>query len=153
MKFDLKYPIFEFFPNDNMVYVYYNDNEFKTTSTEVLKKLKFRNTLIVDSSGMKYTIQNTYITRYWGFWEGLFMKGKIVSIENEFNERTLISLEELKLLILDSYPKSIWFHSAWSDVKKLKDEMNKCITFEQLARIIGGLPPSKNIFLRLWRGY
>jgi hypothetical protein len=116
----LKYPVFEFIPKDNLVYVGYNDNRFKTTNTEIFKKTKFGNHIIIDSSEMKYVTKSAYITRYWGFWEGLLrMLGKVVSIEFEYKDAgTPVTLEELKEMIMERYPKSRWFHSAWSDVEE-----------------------------------
>jgi len=54
---------------------------------------------------------------------------------------------------MDKYPKSRWFSSAWGDVEEFKEEMDKRTTFEQVALIVGGQPPSKNIFTKIFNGY
>lgn len=155
IKIKLQYPVFVFRKKDNMIYVHYDDYQMKATNTEIFREADFSGRIIIDSSGTKYITQSAHITRYWGFLEGFFwMKGKVVSFEYEYQDAgSPITLDELKEMIMSRFPKSGWFHSVWSDVQELKEEMNKCATFEQLARSVGGPPPAKNMFLRIWRGY
>jgi len=155
MKAELKYPIFSFVKNDNMVYVFYRDKDNKTTNIEIFKKYKFKGIVIIDSSGMKYIIKRAYKTKWLGI-SGYFtgMQGRVFLVDFEYeDEIEQISLDELKEMILNRYPKSRWFHSAWVDVNEFKEEMDKCTTFEELARVVGGPPPSSNFILRLIRGY
>jgi len=94
---NLKYPVFVFRKKDNMVYVFYDDKQMKTTNIEIFKKTHFEGRTIVDSPGMKYTVISSHITRYWGFWEGLFQKGRTVSFEYDYKDAGIpVTLNELK---------------------------------------------------------
>jgi hypothetical protein len=154
MNIKLQYPVFVFKKKDNMIYVYYDDYQMKATNTEIFQKTNFGGRIIIDSSGAKYITKSAYITRYWGFLESFFrMKGKVVSFEYEYEDAgSPITLDELKEMIMNRFPKSRWFHSTWSDIREFKEEMDKCSTFEQVARITGGSPPSSNLFLRILKG-
>lgn len=155
MEAKLKYPVFVFLKKDNMVYVDYRDKDMKATNTEIFNTTNFKGRIIIDSSGTKYVTRKAYQTGYLGI-KGfsLFMVGKAISFEYDYeNEVVKISLEELKEMIINRYPKSRWFYSAWVDVEEFKEEMDKCTTFEELARVVGDPPPSSNFFLRLIRGY
>lgn len=155
MEAKLKFPVFTFLKKDNMVYVDYSEKRMKMTNTEIFKSTNFKGDIIIDSSGIKYITRKAYQTGYLGI-KGfsLFMVGKAISFEYEYEDEIQhISLDELKEMILNRYPKSRWFHSAWVDVEEFKEEMDKCTTFEELARVVGGPPPSSNFFLKLIRGY
>jgi hypothetical protein len=136
-----------------MVYVYYNDRQMKVTNTEIFEKANFKNRIHIDSSGMKYITKGAFITRYWNFFERMFLPGKVVSFEFEYeNAGTPITLNELKVMIMERYPKSRWFHSAWCDVAEFQEEMDKCDTFEQVA-LLFGKPPSNNLYTLITKGY
>jgi Neuraminidase (sialidase) len=137
-----------------MVYVYYNDRQMKATNTEIFETTSFGNIILIDSSGMKYVTKGAFITRYWGFLEGLFrMKGKVVSFEFEYKDAgTPITLDELKAMIMERYPKSRWFRSAWSNVAEFQEEMDKCDTFKQVA-LLFEKPPSNNLYTLITKGY
>lgn len=155
MHLQLKYPIFSFVKDDNMVYVFHRERDNKTTNTEIFKKYKFKGNIFIDSSGTKYIVKKAFMTQWRGF-KGYFtgMQGRVIAIEYEYEDGiTKVSLEELKEMILNRYPKSRWFSSAWVSVEELEQEMNKCNNFEELARLIGGPLPSSNIFLCLIHGY
>ena len=155
MDVKLKYPVFVFRKKDKMVYVYHNDKHMKTTNTEIFRSTNFKGRIIIDSLGDKYITKKAYHTGYLGLWGfSLRMSGKVISFDYDYeNEITKISLGELKEMIFNRYPKSRYFHSAWSDINEFEEEMNKCSTFEELARLIGGPPPTKNPVLRFFRGY
>jgi hypothetical protein len=144
----LQYPVFLFDRKDKMVYVYHDDRQMKVSNIEIFAKENFSNITLIDSSGMKYTTKRAFITRYWNFFERLFLPGQVISFDYEYKDvGSPITLDELKTMIMERYPKSRWFHSAWSDVREFKEEMDKCDTFEQVA-LLFGRPPSRNKLLR-----
>jgi hypothetical protein len=148
MNIKLQYPVFLFDRKDKMIYVYHDDRQMKVSNTEIFAKANYKNRTLIDSSGMKYITKGAFITRYWNFFERLFLPGRVVSFDYEYADAgTPITPDELKTMIMERYPKSRWFHSAWSDVQEFKEEMDKCSTFEQLA-LLFGRPPIKNKFLR-----
>ena len=158
MKIKLHYPVFVFTKNDPMVYVYYDDGQLKTTFLEYIKKTNFKNDIFIDSSGMKYFPQSAYVTHIWGFWERTLRKlwrlgtVKLITIDYEYKDAgSPITMENLKEMIMQHYPRSKWFHSAWSDVEEFKEKLDRCTTYEQIAQILGGSSPPKNRFLRILR--
>ena len=62
-----------------------------------------------------------------------------------------VTFDELKTMICDHYPRSQWFHSAWSDIDEFNAEITKCTSYKQLAQIVGGSPPPKNKLIRIFR--
>jgi hypothetical protein len=131
-----------------MVYVYHDDRQMKVSNTEVFAKANYSNRTLIDSSGMKYITKGAFITRYWNFSERLFLPGKVISFDYEYEDAgTPVTLDELKTVIMERYPKSGWFRSAWSNVAEFREEMDKCDTFEQVA-LLFGRPPTRNKLLR-----
>jgi hypothetical protein len=160
MNIKLQYPVFVFTKNDPMVYVFHDEGIFTITTMEYLKRTNFKNDVFIDSSGMKYFPQSAYVTHIWGFWEKILRRlwrlgaAKLITIDYDYKDvGCSITLNELKTMIMERYPKSRWFHSAWSNVEEFQEEINKCDTFEQLAFTLEGQPPPKNKFLRILKGY
>jgi hypothetical protein len=149
----LKYPVFEFAPKDDMVYVFYGEKDHKTTNNKLFQVVKYSGDVIIDSSGMKYIIKKAYKVKMGGLWTYFTGQGRALFIEYEYKDAgNPITLDELKKMIMIRFPKSRWFKSTWVDVQEFEEEMDKCNTFEQLA-LLFRKPPSENVFLRLWRGY
>jgi hypothetical protein len=160
MNIKLQYPVFVFTKNDPMVYVFHDEGLFTVTTMEYLKKTNFKKDVFIDSSGMKYFPQSAYVTYIWGFWERIFRRlwrlgaAQLITIDYDYMDAGVpITLNELKTMIVERYPKSGWFHSSWSNVEEFREEINKCDTFEQLAFTLEGQPLPKNKFLRILKGY
>lgn len=137
-----------------MVYVFWREKLYKTTNTKILKEMK-KGDIVIDSKGMKYIQKGAYMTK----WRGIYghftgMQGRVIAIEYEYEDNPeKISLEQLKKMIVERYPKSRAFRShAWVNADDFKKDVFRCTTFEELA-LIFECQPSKNAFLRFWRGY
>lgn len=154
MKAQLKFPVFIFKPKGNMVYVFWREKLYKTTNTKIFKTIK-KGDIVIDSNGMKYIEKKVYMTKWRGIY-GYFagMQGRVIAIEYEYEDNLeKISLEQLKTMIVERYPKSWAFKSqAWVNAEDFKRDVFRCTTFEEVASILV-TPPSKNAFLRFWRGH
>ena len=151
---ELKYPIFTYGKKEKMIYVFYRRKDSHTTNAKIIKKAGYPGSTIIDSTGMKYVIKRAQKAKWRGFY-GYFtgMQGRVFEVEFEYEDESVhITLDELKAIILDRYPKSYWFRSAWSSKKEFDEEMSKCMTFEEVARVVGE-PPQSIFFLRIIRGY
>lgn len=154
MKAQLVFPIFIFVPNNNMPYVFWEEKLYKTTNTLLIKKWK-KNSVIVDSSGMKYVEKKIFMTG----WRGLYgyftsMQGRVISVDYEYDEcPEKISLDSLQKIILDKFPKSRWFHShCWENVEDFKNTLFNCKSFEEVAQLFVR-KPSNNLFTKILKGY
>lgn len=154
MKAQLKFPIFILSPKNNMVYVFWREQDYNTTDIDWFKKQKRRKSIVVDSSGMKYVVKQMNMIKWKGIHGFIGLQCGIIEIENEYEDNPVkISLKELQDIVIDRYPKSQVFRSeCWENVDEFKDTVFRCKTFEELAEVFRRRP-SKNIFLRFWRGY
>lgn len=154
MKAQLKFPIFSFNPKNKFVYVCWREQDYNTTNINWFKKQKRRKNIVVDSEGMKYVVKQVNMIKWKGIHGFIGLQCGIIEIENEYEDNPVkISLKELQDIVIDRYPKSQAFRSEfWKDVNEFKDTVLQCKTFEELAEVFR-CRPSKNIFLRIWRGY
>ena len=61
MKAKLKYPIFKFSPDENMVYTFWEKNQ--TTQLAILEEADgWKGEIVIDSTGTKYTVKRSYMT-------------------------------------------------------------------------------------------
>lgn len=154
MRAQLKFPIFSFNPNNNVIYVCWSAKIYKTTDVKWLKNHNRRGYIVVDSIGIKYIIKQAYMVRWKGIHGFTGMNCNMIEVENEYEERIQkISLYQLQEMIMERYPKSNEFHSqCWENTDDFKDKLFQCQTFEEVAELFR-CRPSKNFFLKIWRGY
>ena len=86
MKTQLVFPIFIFVPKDNMPYIFWEEKLYKTTNTLLIKKWK-KNSIIIDSSGLKYIEKGIFMTGWRGIY-GYFtsMKGRVIAFDYEYDK-------------------------------------------------------------------
>lgn len=151
MKVQLKYPIFIFSKEDNMVYVFWK--EVKITSRKYAQENRSTKDICIDSTGMKYIGKELHITGWagiCGFTGGHF---NVVKIDQEYEDNPeQISLRELQDMINDRYPHSRWFNSQGYTKAEFEQAILQCTTFEQVAELLR-CRPSENFFTRLIKGY
>ena len=80
MKATLKYPIFQFSPDENMVYTFWKEN--KTTQLALLKEADgWKGDIVIDSTGTKYTVRRSYMTGWKGIHGFTGMSTGMISYE------------------------------------------------------------------------
>ena len=154
MKTQLVFPIFIFVPKDNMPYIFWEEKLYKTTNTLLIKKWK-KNSIIIDSSGLKYIEKGIFMTGWRGIY-GYFtsMKGRVIAVDYEYDENIeKVSLRNLQEIILERFPKSRWFHShCWTNIEDFKETLFSCTSFEEIAQLFVR-KPSNNFLTRIFKGY
>ena len=138
-RLDLKYPIFGFIPNDNMVYVINNSINLRSSSKYLLKKLNyFKGVVITDTSGCRYIIKKAYMVRYRGlFGFNPLLKGRQILIDFEYEPVVeTISLDTFKKEIICRIDKTkhIW-QSGW-DINDLKNMVLNSNSFKEIANYL-----------------
>lgn len=154
MKAKLKYPIFSFYPRNNVVYVCWEENTYNTTSITWFKRNKREKNIVVDASGMMYTIKSAHFVRWKGIRGFIGMQCGIIEIENEYEENPVrITLRTLQEIVVKRYPKTQDYRSGlWENADEFTQTVFGCKSFEELAEVFR-CRPSKNILLKIWRGY
>ena len=154
MKAKLKFPIFSFSPRNNMAYVFWKANDYKTTDMKWFKRNKRKKDTVVDATGMMYKVKSVHFVRWKGIHGFIGLQCGIIEIENEYEENPVrISLRELQEIVMERYPKSRAYHEEfWESIGEFKQTVFGCKSFEELAEVFR-CRPSKNIFPKLWRGY
>jgi hypothetical protein len=142
MKINLQYPVFVVNKTNTMVYVYYNERQHKSVGMDFFTaEVSLGGHKIIDSSGMQYTTKSAYMTGSSGFREG---EDRVISFEYKYEDAgTPVSLEELKKMLLECYPKSKWLRPAWNNIKIFQGEIDRCNDFSQLVSLFKRL--SNNI--------
>jgi hypothetical protein len=122
MKINLQYPVFVF-SKANMVYVYYNERQLKTVALEFFtSEISLSGNKIIDSSGMKYVTKSAYVTGSSGFGE---RQDKVISFEYRYEDAvTPITLETLKAMLLECFPKTKGLCPAWNNIKNFGHGLN-----------------------------
>lgn len=134
MKATLKYPIFQFSPNKNMVYTFWKEN--KTTQLAILKKCKgWKGDIVIDSTGTKYIIKRSYMTGWKGIHGFTGMNTGMIIYETEYEDNPEpFSLQKLQERIAERYPKVQWFkEECWDSVEDFRQTIFACKSFEELA--------------------
>jgi hypothetical protein len=131
MKINLQYPVFVF-NKTGMVYIYYNVRQLKTVDIDFFtSEVSLCGNKIIDSSGMQYVTKNAYVTGSSGFGE---KQNGVVSFEYKYEDAgTPITLETLKAMLLECFPKAKGFRPAWNNIKNFQGEIDRCNDFSQLA--------------------
>lgn len=134
MKAMLKYPIFKFSPDENMVYTFWKKN--KTTKLAILKENDgWKGEIVVDSTGTKYIVRRSYMTGWKGIHGFTGMNTGMISYETEYEDTIEpFSLRQLQERIAERYPKVQWFEEeCWDSVDDFRQTIFACKTFEELA--------------------
>lgn len=135
MQAELKYPVIVHPRKDNMVYVYFTEKEFKSTSEELLQKLDYKNLDLIDASGHKYKIKRAFKVKYLGLWgfNPLF-KGRQILIDFEYEpkvEQVLLSDFKEKIIYRVERTKQVW-QSGW-DLDELKEAVTKSSSIRDIV--------------------
>lgn len=135
----MKYPVFAFQENDNMIYVYFKEHNLKSTSIEILESLGFSGITIVDSNGIIYKIKRAKKIKYIGLYGfSLFKKGRQILVDFEFEDKkSSIELDKFKKDILEKIEtnKKFW-QSTWDNISESEEKIKKSTSFEDIARLL-----------------
>ena len=130
MKATLKYPIFQFSPDENMVYTFWKEN--KTTQLALLKEADgWKGDIVIDSTGTKYTVRRSYMTGWKGIHGFTGMSTGMISYETEYEDNPEpFSLRQLQ----ERNPKTRCFREeCWDSVDDFRQTIFACKSFEELA--------------------
>lgn len=138
MKVELNYPIIVLSKKDNMVYVYFKEKDFKSTSEELLKKIDFANLEVIDSLGHNYKINKAYKIKYLGLWGyNPLLKGRQILIDFEYDsEVQMISLEDFKAEIIKRLEKKKKLWEMSYDFQELKHRVYHSPSFSTIAQLL-----------------
>ena len=133
-------------------------NKGKIVAIDTPKNLESKiakNSIIIDSSGLKYIEKGIFMTGWRGIY-GYFtsMKGRVIAVDYEYDENIeKVSLRNLQEIILERFPKSRWFHShCWKNIEDFKETLFSCTSFEEIAQLFVR-KPSNNFLTRIFKGY
>ena len=146
MKAKLKYPILVFDPKDDMVWGFGQEKDFQYTTTRILERSNYRTgVVVVDNTGMKYTIRRAYKTGWRGVvhgWTGI--RTGVINLENEYEDNpTQLSPDELRDMMIERYLKhrdEEWFEEGWGNVGALRRTFAKCRTVQELIGLVVCVP-------------
>lgn len=134
----LKYPIFVLQKGDDMIYVFSNEKDLKSTNTEIFENLDYKNSVHIDSLGNIHKIDKAFKVKNLGlFGFNPLLKGKQILIDFEYtSEVEKIALDDFKKDILARVDKTkkIW-QSAW-DIEELKNAIANSKSFEEIAVLL-----------------
>jgi hypothetical protein len=138
MKVKLNYPVIVLPKKDNMVYVYFNDKDLKSTSEDLLKKIDYINLEVIDSLGYKYKINRAFKVKYLGLWGfNPLLKGRQILIDFEYDsEVQRILLEGFKEEIIKRLEKKKKFWETGWDIQELKKKVYYSPTFSTIAELL-----------------
>ncbi len=138
MEVELNYPVIVLSRMDNMVYVYFNDKDLKSTSEELLKKLDYTNLELIDRFGCKYKINRAFKVKYLGLWGfNPLLKGRQILIDFEYDpEVQSVSLDDFKEEIIKRVEKKKRFWETSWDIDELKQKVNQSSTFSEIAELL-----------------
>lgn len=151
MKAKLKYPIFKFNPDENMVYIFWEKNQ--TTQLAILKEVDgWKGEIVIDSAGTKYTVKRSYMTGWKGIHGFTGMNTGMIRYETEYEDFTEpFSLRELQERIAERYPKTRWFkEECWNSVKDFRQTIFACKSFEKLAEAMMPRPLTMRTRIVKW---
>lgn len=147
MKAKLKYPIFKFSPDENMVYSFWEKNQ--TTQLAILKEADgWKGEIVIDSTGTKYTVKYSYMTG----WKGIHGFTGMIRYVTEYEDTTEpFPLHRLQERIAERYPKTRWFkEECWDSVKDFRQTIFACNSFEELAEVMMPRPLTMRTRIVKW---
>ena len=138
MKINIGYPVIVLRKNDNMIYVFFNDKDLKSTNEDLLKKINYRNVEIIDSNGLRYKITKAHKVRYLGLWGfNPFLKGGQILIDFEYDSHVqTIILEIFKDEIITRIEKKKKFWESGWDFEVLKQKIFACRSVTEMAILL-----------------
>lgn len=138
MSITIHYPVFVLPKNDNMIYVYFTEKDFKSTSEELLKTIDYPSLEIIDTIGQTFIIKRAFKVKYLGLWGfNPLLKGRQILIDFEYErEVKQISLSDFKKDIIQRVDKTkkIW-QSGW-DLNQLKEAISNSPSFIETANLL-----------------
>lgn len=135
---DLEYPVFAFSKKDNMIYVFFNEKDLKSTNTKIFEKFNYKDVIHIDSSGNKHKIVKAFKVKNLGLLGfNPLLKGKQILIDFEYDSQVeRITLDDFKKDILSRIDKTkkIW-QSGW-DIAELKNIVTNSNSFKSIAILL-----------------
>lgn len=138
MEAELNYPVIVLSRKDDMIFVYFNDKDLKSTSEELLKKIDYTNLELIDRLGHKYKINKAFKVKYLGLWGfNPLLKGRQILIDFEYDpEMQSVSLDDFKEEIIKRLEKKKRFWETSWDVEELKQKVFDSPTFSGIAELL-----------------
>lgn len=138
MQEELKFPVFAFQKNDNMIYVFFKERDLKSTSERFLDKSGFVGDTIVDITGNKFKIDKAFKVKYLGLWGfNPLLKGRQILVDFEYApevEKVLLSDFKKDIIHRIDKTKKNW-KFGW-DISELKEVVTNSSSFEEIANLL-----------------
>lgn len=134
----MKYPILGLVENDNMIYIFENDDQFHSTFMELFNDCIQFKVKYIDSRGDIYRVEDVINLGYKGFYGySLILKGRQIKIKTEFFPVTeSINLEDLKIMVIGKiWEKQSFWKESW-DIDELINKVTTSITYNQLFLLL-----------------
>lgn len=138
MKTTLKFPVFVFQEKNEMIYVFFNEQIFKSTSTRFLNQGGFVGDTIIDSNGVVYKIKRAFQIKYLGFFGfSLIKKGRQILVDFEFEDNTTsVNIQEFKQFIISKIKKERNYWKSSYNITNLVSIINSCTDFKEIATVL-----------------
>lgn len=138
MEPDLKYPVFVFQKYNDMIYVFFNERDLKSTNTEIFKSFNYKNVVHVDSLGNEYQIYKAFKVKYLGLCGfNPLLKGRQILIDFEYSgDVKSLDLSDFKenIIVRVEKTKRIW-QTGW-DINELKEKIANSSSFMEIATLL-----------------
>lgn len=112
---NMKFPVITFDREENIYFVR-NEDDLVICNGSALNNGFYNNLLIIDITGTQYVVESIDIEKVVGY--NIFLQKKIKVNLNFKKDISLISLEDFKTKILESYKKYIAFWEAGGNVQE-----------------------------------
>jgi|GEM_PF-2380044 hypothetical protein len=134
----LNYPIIVLPKKDNMIYVFFKENDFRSTSEELLKTIDYPNLDIIDSFGQIFKIIRAFKVKYLGLWGfNPLLKGRQILIDFEFYpEVNQILLNDFKLILINRIEKNRRTWQSGGTIIELKKAISISSSFYEIANLL-----------------
>ena len=138
MNIELNYPVFVLPRNNNMMYVYTKDKDWKSTSEELLKTLDYNNLDVIDSSGCMYKINKAFKVKYLGLLGfNPLLRGRQVLIDFEYDSNVeQLSLKDFKRKVIKRIMENKRFWESGWDIEDLEQRLENSDNFYSIADLL-----------------